>query len=128
MTTLRAIRSRRSTARRLDWCRTSTWWTTTTATGSDDEGATAVVALQIVGGSGSGFRAGDDEGLQIDLFREADGDVTGRVGGAAGTVIFAISIDGNGSVTVAQYDSLEHPTSRTVTTRRSTLPVCSTRL
>ena len=37
--------------------------------------------------------------------------MTGRVGGSAGTVIFAISIDGNGAVTVAQYTSLKHPTS-----------------
>src|SRR5262249_39913400 len=47
---------------------------------------------------------------EIDLFQEADGSVTGRVGGAAGTVIFAISIDNDGKLTVAQYDSLEHPT------------------
>ena len=58
--------------------------------GSDDEGATTTVGLAIVGGSGalSGLATTDD--LPILLFLEGNGDVTGRVGGAAGTVIFAI--------------------------------------
>ena len=77
--------------------------------GEDDEGATTAVTLQIVGGSGSDSGLNTTDGTQIDLFLEANGDVTGRVGGAAGTVIFAISIDSNGNVTVAQYGSLEHP-------------------
>src|SRR5262249_11140770 len=83
---------------------------TTTATGEDDEGATTVVSLQIVNGQGSDSGLKTTDGTEIDLFQEADGSVTGRVGGAAGTVIFAISIDNDGKLTVAQYDSLEHPT------------------
>src|SRR5262249_57986360 len=83
---------------------------TTTATGEDDEGATTVVSLQIVNGQGSDSGLKTTDGTEIDMFQEADGSVTGRVGGAAGTVIFAISIDNDGKLTVAQYDSLEHPT------------------
>ena len=93
--------------------------TPSSSVGEDDEGATTAVTLQIVGGSGSDSGLNTTDGTQIDLFLEANGDVTGRVGGAAGTVIFAISIDNNGNVTVAQYDGRSSTrTTRTTTTRR----------
>ena len=78
--------------------------------GEDDEGATttAAVTLQIVNGQGSDSGLDTSDGTQIDLFLEANGDVTGRIGGVNGTVIFAIRIDGSGNATVAQYDSLQH--------------------
>ncbi|WP_042013986.1 DUF5801 repeats-in-toxin domain-containing protein [Aeromonas fluvialis] len=79
---------------------------TTTDVGSDDEGATTKVSLAIVGVIDSGLRTTD--GAVINLYVEANGDVTGRVGAADGTVIFAVKIDADGKVSVAQYDSLKH--------------------
>ena len=78
--------------------------------GEDDEGATTTTAvtLQIVNGQGSDSGLDTSDGTQIDLFLEANGDVTGRIGGVNGTVIFAIRIDGSGNATVAQYNSLQH--------------------
>ena len=81
---------------------------TTTTTGAD--GGTTAVTLSIVGGAGvlSGLKT--TNGTDIALWQELDGTVTGRTGGENGTVIFAISINGAGEVTVAQYSSLQHPT------------------
>ena len=84
---------------------------TTTTEGEDDEGATTVVSLDIVGGDGSDSGLATTDGTTINLYEETNGDVTGRTGSDSGEVIFAISIDGDGEVNVAQYDSLEHPTS-----------------
>ena len=81
---------------------------TITTDGEDDEGATTVVSLGIVGGDGSDSGLATTDGTTINLFEETNGDVTGRAGGDSGEVIFAISIDGDGEVSVAQYDSLEH--------------------
>lgn len=83
---------------------------TTTSTGEDDEGATTAVTLSIVNGDGSDSGLVTTDGTQINLWKEANGDVTGRAGDASATVIFAIRIDNDGKVSVAQYDSLEHPT------------------
>ena len=82
----------------------------TTSTGADQEGATSVVTLSIVGDSGADSGLQTTDGLQINLYLEADGTVTGRVGGEDGAVIFAVSINNAGEVTVAQYDALKHPT------------------
>ena len=79
---------------------------TTTDVGSDDEGASTAVTLAIVGGIDSGLRTTD--GHVINLYVEVNGDVTGRDGAADGTVIFAVKIDADGKVSVAQYDSLNH--------------------
>ncbi len=76
--------------------------------GSDDEGATVQLSLSVVDAN-SGLMT--TSGQPITLHQESDGSITGRVGGASGTVIFAVSIDAAGKVTVAQYDSLKHPTS-----------------
>ena len=90
---------------------------TTTTTGEDDEGATTVVTLAIAGGvngTDSGLQTTDNR--QISLFNESGVivgrmDTAGGVADPAGTVAFAISINNAGEVTVAQYLSLEHPTS-----------------
>ena len=60
---------------------------TTTATGEDDEGATHGYDAADRGGSGSDSGLETTNGTQIDLFQEADGSVTGRDGGSAGTVV-----------------------------------------
>ncbi|AYC31598.1 hypothetical protein D3880_03950 [Pseudomonas cavernae] len=82
---------------------------TTTSTGEDDEGATTAVTLSIVNGNGSDSGLDTTDGTQINLWKEANGDVTGRAGNASATVIFAIRIDNDGKVAVAQYDSIKHP-------------------
>ena len=90
---------------------------TTTTTGEDNEGATTVVTLAIAGGvngTDSGLQTTDNR--QISLFNESGVivgrmDTAGGVADPAGTVAFAISINNAGEVTVAQYLSLEHPTS-----------------
>ena len=56
---------------------------TTTAVGADDEGATTAVTLNVLA-LDSGLET--TVGTTIELFEEADGTVTGRTGGAAGTV------------------------------------------
>ncbi|MEH6638014.1 MAG: DUF5801 repeats-in-toxin domain-containing protein, partial [Porticoccaceae bacterium] len=83
---------------------------TTTTTGADDEGATTVVSLSIAS-EGVDSELNTTDGTSILLYTEADGTITGRTGGSDGAVIFAISIDNDGLVSVAQYDSLEHPIS-----------------
>ena len=90
---------------------------TTTSTGEDEEGATTVVSLNVLA-LDSGLKT--TNGTTIELFEETNGDVTGRIGGSSGTVIFAISINSAGEVTVAQYDSLEHPTNATATVATTT--------
>ncbi|MDD4855161.1 MAG: DUF5801 repeats-in-toxin domain-containing protein, partial [Sulfuricurvum sp.] len=84
---------------------------TTTDAGADNEGATTAVTLSIVGGSGvdSGLMTTDGTNTyDISLYMETNGTVTGRTGGAEGTVVFAISINSDGEVTVAQYEPLKH--------------------
>jgi Ca2+-binding RTX toxin-like protein len=87
----------------------------TTATGADSAGATTAVTLSIVGGAGTGSGLYTTGG-ENQIFLYYDGDVVvGRVGdgdsaNSDGAVAFALSIDGDGQVTVAQYLSLNHPT------------------
>ncbi len=77
---------------------------TTFKTGSD-ENATTKLALRIdVAASGLQTTAGQD----ITLYLE-NGLVVGRVGGPQGPAAFAIAIDADGNVSVAQYTSLKHP-------------------
>ena len=90
--------------------------------GADNEGATTVVTLAIVGGNGTDSALETTSGTQIFLYNEG-GVIVGRVGtevGAgtdtanpAGQVAFAISINNAGQATVAQYLSLEHPSAPT---------------
>jgi hypothetical protein len=87
----------------------------TTATGADSAGATTAVTLSIVGGDGAGSGLYTTGG-ENQIFLYYDGDVVvGRVGDGDtadpdGAVAFALAIDSNGQVTVAQYLSLDHPT------------------
>lgn len=72
-----------------------------------DEGGSVKLSLRIVGpGSDSGLRTTD--GSQIYLYQEGEL-VVGRVGGGNGPVAFAIAIEPNGDVSVAQYMSIKHP-------------------
>ena len=73
---------------------------TTTTTGSDDEGATTAVTLSIVGGNGTDSGLQTTDNRQISLFNESGVivgrmDTAGGVADPAGTVAFAISINGN---------------------------------
>jgi T1SS-143 domain-containing protein len=79
------------------------------ADGADSAGK--VVSLNVVGFSGTGIDSGLDalNGSNILLYEEANGDVTGRTS-AGGDVIFAIRIANDGTVTVAQYEGIKHPT------------------
>jgi T1SS-143 domain-containing protein len=77
------------------------------STGQDDEGATSELSLALQGGDGmnSGLRTTD--GTIIRLFLEGDL-IVGRVNGF-GKAAFAVAIDGDGKLSVAQYMSLRHP-------------------
>ncbi|MFD0669489.1 beta strand repeat-containing protein, partial [Ramlibacter sp. MAHUQ-53] len=84
--------------------------TATTSTGADSENAPpAAMSLSIVGGSGASSGLVTAAGVGINLYLEANGTVTGRTTSAAGPVIFAIRIDADGLVDVAQYAALGHP-------------------
>ena len=83
---------------------------TTTTTGVDTAGATTAVTLAITNGNGTDSGLKTTNGTEIDLWLEANGTVTGRTGGASGTVVLAIEIAGDGKVDVAQYAALKHPT------------------
>jgi|GEM_PF-1869155 len=78
--------------------------------GSDFAGATTVLSLELTGepGSDSGLKTTD--GTQINLYIEG-GLVVGRVasGDFAGQAAFAVAIGADGSISIAQYMSLEHP-------------------
>ena len=74
--------------------------------GADSEEATKAISL-VIEDSDSGLRttAGED----ITLYAVGNGVVIGQVGeGEDARVIFAISINNDGELTVAQYESLEH--------------------
>jgi|GEM_PF-894416 len=73
--------------------------------GADFEGSTKALTL-VINDSDSDLRTTDGE--DITLYSEVDGVVTGRIGGADGQVVFAISINDDGELTVAQYGSLQH--------------------
>ncbi|MCJ8237261.1 DUF5801 domain-containing protein (plasmid) [Rhizobium sp. SSM4.3] len=70
-----------------------------------DENVTKSLTLQI-DNAASGVQT--TSGQDIVLFLEG-GLVVGRVGGAQGVAAFAIAIDSDGGVSVAQYMSLKHP-------------------
>ena len=76
-------------------------------TGADSAGATTEVTLlsELGDGADSGLKTTD--GTDIFLFQNGN-IIEGRVGGAAGPVAFALTIDNTGLVTVAQYLSLQH--------------------
>ncbi len=77
----------------------------TTFKSGTDEGVTTTLALRIDNAaSGLQTTAGQD----ITLYLE-NGLVVGRVGGPQGQAAFAIAIDADGNVSVAQYASLKHP-------------------
>ncbi|UIK04593.1 DUF5801 repeats-in-toxin domain-containing protein [Neorhizobium galegae] len=75
--------------------------------GADDNVSTALT-LRVDGGNGIDSGLLTTEGAHIYLYLEA-GVVVGRVGGANGLAAFAIAIDGDGRVSVAEYLSLKHP-------------------
>lgn len=78
--------------------------------GSDFAGATTVLSLELTGASGSDSGLKTTDGTPINLYLE-DGLVVGRVasGDFAGQAAFAVAIGADGSISIAQYMSLEHP-------------------
>ena len=86
----------------------TTLFTSTATTGQDNEGATTVFSLSIVGAGATGLFSTDNQA--ITLFDAGGGLIQGRYG-AANTVAFTITIDAaNGDVTLTQLESLRHPT------------------
>ncbi|URM25915.1 DUF5801 domain-containing protein [Pseudomonas frederiksbergensis] len=89
--------------------------TTLSSFGQDQEGATKVLSLEIVGGDGTDSLLNTTDGKDIKLFKEGDL-IVGRYDVANGTVTiddpaaFAIALLQDGNVAVAQYVSLTHPT------------------
>ncbi|MEN3147477.1 DUF5801 repeats-in-toxin domain-containing protein [Neorhizobium sp. IRAMC:178] len=75
--------------------------------GADDNVSTALT-LRIDGGNGINSGLMTTDGAHIYLYLEGEV-VVGRVGGADGLAAFAIAIDGDGRVSVAEYLSLKHP-------------------
>ncbi|WP_105431449.1 DUF5801 repeats-in-toxin domain-containing protein [Neorhizobium sp. T6_25] len=75
--------------------------------GADDNVSTALT-LRIDGGNGIDSGLMTTSGAHIYLYLEGEV-VVGRVGGANGLAAFAIAIDGDGRVSVAEYLSLKHP-------------------
>jgi len=78
----------------------------TTLKSGADESITQSLALHI-DEPDSGLSTTD--GQAITLYQSADGVVVGRIGGEDGPIAFAITIDGQGNVSIAQYMSLQHP-------------------
>ena len=86
----------------------ATLFTSTATTGQDNEGATTVFSLSIVGAGATGLFSTDNQA--ITLFDAGGGLIQGRYG-AANTVAFTITIDATtGDVTLTQLESLRHPT------------------
>ncbi|EHS53634.1 outer membrane adhesin like protein, partial [Rhizobium sp. PDO1-076] len=73
--------------------------------GADASAAVFKLSLTIVEGALSGLKT--TEGTDIRLYTLGDV-VVGRVGGATGAVAFAIAVDQNGHVALAQYLSIKH--------------------
>lgn len=85
--------------------------TTGTNTGEDNEGATIVLSLEITGGDGTDSGLTTTDGQVIRLYMEG-GLIVGRVGGGdqgPGAAAFAVAIGQDGTISVAQYMSLNHP-------------------
>ncbi len=83
--------------------------------GQDQEGATKVLSLAIVGGDGTDSLLDTTDGKDIKLFKEGDlivgrYDVVNGPVTAADPAAFAIALQQDGKVAVAQYVSLKHPT------------------
>ncbi|WP_119303265.1 DUF5801 repeats-in-toxin domain-containing protein [Dongia deserti] len=79
-----------------------------TSVGSDDEGATVTLSLEV---SGKGVDSGIDDtatGQNIYLFQNGS-IVEGRVGGEGGPVAFAVSINQDGTINLAQFRAVAHP-------------------
>ncbi|UFQ96186.1 retention module-containing protein [Pseudomonas wenzhouensis] len=76
--------------------------------GTDEAGSSVALSLSITDPN-SGLMT--TSGQAITLYQESDGSINGRIGGATGTVVIAVSMDAAGVVTVAQYQALQHPTS-----------------
>jgi Mg-chelatase subunit ChlD len=82
--------------------------TSGSSAGGDDEGATTSLKIEV---SSSGVDSGIDDtatGQNILLYQNGD-IIEGRVGGSGGAVAFAVSINPDGTLNVAQYRALEHP-------------------
>ncbi|WP_256578033.1 S-layer family protein [Pseudomonas sp. Irchel s3h17] len=82
--------------------------------GQDQEGATKVLSLAIVGGDGTDSLLNTTDGKNILLFKEGDlivgrYDVANGVVTVADPAAFAIALLQDGNVAVAQYVSLTHP-------------------
>jgi len=83
--------------------------------GADEEGATAAKVVSLVDPQGADSGLKTTGGTSILLFKEASGItgedlVVGRIGSQSGQAAFAIALDQNGVISVAQYASLKHPT------------------
>jgi VCBS repeat-containing protein len=68
-------------------------------------------SLEIVGGDGTDSGLKLTDGTAVFLYRDATqpGLIIGRAGGESGPAAFAIHIDDNGSLSLVQYLSLQHP-------------------
>ncbi|PTT82755.1 hypothetical protein DBR41_12965 [Pseudomonas sp. HMWF010] len=79
--------------------------------GQDQEGATSKLSLAIVGGNGVDSGRTTTAGFTIKLYMENDL-VVGRIVGGPdnGKAAFAVAISADGTISVAQYVSLQHPT------------------
>ncbi|MGX5725068.1 retention module-containing protein [Metapseudomonas otitidis] len=80
------------------------------STGEDEEGASTVLSLSIVGGDGADSGLTTTDGRSIVLSLEG-GLVVGRIVGGSfdGQAAFAVAIGQDGTLKVAQYVSLFHP-------------------
>ncbi|OEC35373.1 type I secretion C-terminal target domain (VC_A0849 subclass) [Pseudomonas cuatrocienegasensis] len=84
--------------------------TSASTVGQDDEGATSLVSLSVIGGDGTDSGLKTSDGAEIVLNLE-DGLVVGRIadGAQAGNAAFAISLGADGTLSVVQYVALQHP-------------------
>ena len=81
--------------------------TNDTEEGADAPPAEETLSLEINGVNGLDSGLDTTEGVSIFLYKEGDL-IVGRVGGAAGLAAFAIHIDQDGEISVAQYLSIRH--------------------
>jgi hypothetical protein len=88
---------------------TTTLVTTSGIDYNADGPGTTDISLAITGGDGADSGLDTTDGTSIFLY-DNNGVIEGRVGGETGDVAFALSVDNSGQVTVAQYESLWHPT------------------
>ncbi|MCJ8168817.1 retention module-containing protein [Atopomonas sediminilitoris] len=74
------------------------------STGEDEEGASWSYGLKVVGDGSTTLQTTDGDAIKL---TEEGGLVVGRT--ASGEAVFAVHIDDNGKLSVAQYESLKHP-------------------